>query len=357
MFVCVCFFLVWTLGNTSLSPLWKLYKAEEETSLESYIMSRSQDTASPITPCSPKKGEMISSIQLSRPFLTRLQIEYAQSKTIDNIVVYKQRRNQVFSFLIKVCNTLKFPTRTLETAMIYYQRFYLHNSFNTSTYHDVATVCLFVATKNEETIKKLRDIIAVVSQVRNMQLNSEQAENYRRRIIGLEIKLMETIAFDFRIGHVEEYLVKFSKTLSIPKEITYTAWLFSYDTYQLDIALKAPASSIAVALLELACKLEKFHVNINYRELFVNMEAVNETKVDLLDFYISNYNYSFFASIRPELHDTFMDLKIALGNVKQLVEREKRYIEEDAYFDERSYTTGERRFMLGNQRKRLYNEM
>jgi CTD kinase subunit beta len=241
--------------------------------------------------------------------------------------------------------------------MIYYQRYFLHHKFDTGIYHDIATTCLFVASKNEDTIKKLRDIIAVSVQVRNVFFSPEQLESYRKRILGLEFKLLETISFDFRAYHVEEYLVKFSKTLRIPKDAAYLAWLLAYDSYQLDIALKAPPSAIAVALLEIAAKLEGANANIHYREIFVNMEAVNETKLDMLDFYINSYNFTIMATLRPDLKNSFMEMKIPMANAKVIIERDPKSIEEDAYFEERFYSSGERRYMLGNQKKRLYSEI
>lgn len=258
---------------------------------------------------------------------------------------------------MKVCVSLKFPVRTLESAMIYYQRYFLHNKFDTSVYHDIAVTSLFVASKGEDTIKKLRDIITVSFQVRNVQITAEQAENYRKRILGMEFKLLETIAFDLRTSHVEEYIVKMSKSLKAPKTVAQMAWWLAYDSYQLEIGLKVPSSAIAVAVLEIAGSLESQKVNINYRELFVNMEAVNETKSDLFDFYINSFNNTIISTLRPELKNTFIDLKIPLADCKLLTERDRRGIEEDAYFEERSHTSGERRYMLGHQKKRLFHEI
>ncbi len=91
-----------------------------------------------------EKPSLISTVQLSRPYLTRQQIKHAQSRTISNISIYGQRRNQIFHFLLKICVSLKFPMRCLESAMIYYQRYYLYNEFDTSSYYDIAITALFI---------------------------------------------------------------------------------------------------------------------------------------------------------------------------------------------------------------------
>lgn len=52
-------------------------------------------------------GKLTSTIQLARPFLTKLQIKHAQRRTIESLTVYEQRRNQAFNFLMKICVSLK----------------------------------------------------------------------------------------------------------------------------------------------------------------------------------------------------------------------------------------------------------
>lgn len=249
------------------------------------------------------------------------------------------------------------PTKTLETAMIYYQRYFLFNKFDIAIYYDIAITSIFIASKNEDTIKKLRDIIVVANQIRSTLLNQDQFELYRKKILSLEFKLLETISFDFRLFHVEELLIKISKSLKIPKEIGYLAWLIAYDSYQTEIALKVPPQSIAIACISLATKLKEFETSIRVELYYSSENAVNEALFDLLDLYINSYNYTGLAGIHPDFQNKFVEIRIPLSDAQGLREQIEDVIREDYYFRDRDFSIGERRYMLGNQRKRLYSEI
>lgn len=75
--------------------------------------------------------------------------------------------------------------------------------------------CIFVASKIEETTKKLKDILVAVHSVKypdSKELEPEQvSEDRRRKIIGYEKMLLETLCFDFQLRHPFEYVIKFIK--------------------------------------------------------------------------------------------------------------------------------------------------
>jgi hypothetical protein len=83
---------------------------------------------------------------------------------------------------------------------------------------DISITAIFVASKIEETIKKLRDIFVVIHSVKHpdsKELDPEQvSEDRRRRIMGYEKLMLETLCFDFQIRHPYEIMVKFVKYIN-----------------------------------------------------------------------------------------------------------------------------------------------
>ncbi|CAM0134915.1 unnamed protein product [Umbelopsis sp. WA50703] len=83
---------------------------------------------------------------------------------------------------------------------------------------DISITAIYVASKIEETIKKLRDIFVVIHSVKHpesKELDPEQvSEERRRRIIGYEKLMLETLCFDFQIRHPYETMVKFVKYIN-----------------------------------------------------------------------------------------------------------------------------------------------
>ncbi|KAJ2795957.1 RNA polymerase II C-terminal domain kinase beta subunit, partial [Coemansia furcata] len=63
-------------------------------------------------------------------------------------------------FIKEVGRSMGFPARTIGTAQLLIHRTYIYRSAPTVASSDLAIACLFVAAKMEETIKRLRDILA-----------------------------------------------------------------------------------------------------------------------------------------------------------------------------------------------------
>jgi CTD kinase subunit beta len=251
--------------------------------------------------------------------------------------------------------------RCLESAMIYYQRYHLHNEFDTGSYYDIALTALFITSKNEDTIKKLRDIIQIGNQIRNSVMKPELLDSYRKKILRLEFKLLETISFDFRSNHVEEYLVKIGKDLKVDKEVALLAWLIAIDSFQIDIGLKVPPHATAISCLIIASKLQggvvKGELNVKPERYYTNSRSVNEALLDLLDLYIHHFNFTTLVGFFPDLKDQFLNIKLSYASARGFADQDAAVLEKDEYFKERDFSNGERRYMLGNQKKRLYNEI
>ncbi|KAH3677557.1 hypothetical protein WICPIJ_008964 [Wickerhamomyces pijperi] len=318
-----------------------------------------------------QEAQITSTIQLSRPFLTRQQIKFARSKTIENPAIYNQRLLQLHQYLLKICHSFKFPMRVLEGSMYYYQRFYLHNKFEKTALInplDVGITCLFIVSKNEDTIKKLRDLLILFNQTRGVTLSAEQFENYRKRILSIEFQILETIGFDFRTYHSEEFLIKYNKLLKVDKETSYISWLILCDTYQTDVSLKYPPHIIAICCIILNNKLSDSSLKLttDYQRLRCEEKLVNECLQDILTHYVESFKITGLALKFPDYQIKFVHIKMEFNESKPQMmfhvdEKQKQQqhqdLEKDQFFQERDFTTGERRYMLENQKKRLYAEV
>ncbi|GAA6001245.1 hypothetical protein JCM10207_007483 [Rhodosporidiobolus poonsookiae] len=116
-------------------------------------------------------------------------------------------RQLAAGFIERVATRLGFPRRTIATAQKLYHRFHLHFSLNEFAYQDVSLSALLVASKLEDTLKKLRDIQIAAWQVANMMEGGEgrgegdpaAQEAHRPHLIGIERLIMQTISFNFNL--------------------------------------------------------------------------------------------------------------------------------------------------------------
>lgn len=305
--------------------------------------------------------DKITSVQLSRPYLTANAISYLHNQTIPDYSIYKQRISQVVNFLSNLTKTLKFPTRTLASAMLYYQKYYLYNNFSTAANLDVAVCALFLASKNEDTIKKLRDIVFAANPLRNISNSNEAVEENRKLVLTIEKKMLETIGFDFRTYHVDEILIKIAKTLGISFDLSYLAYIILYDSYQTEIGLKVPAHAIALALIIIAGKfMEQVDIfPIKSDEFYCDRDLVNEAIFEILELYINNYNYGNLVNIYPNDKEKFIKIRINMKSENQLNIIEDTSLRNDKYFTQKNFAiseSGSARYMLGKQLARFYRE-
>ncbi|AMD22757.1 HHL013Cp [Eremothecium sinecaudum] len=306
-----------------------------------------------------------SQLTLSRPYLTKEQIRRAQKNTIPDRRTYNQKRISIFKFLCDICVQLRFPRKTLEVAMYFYQRYYVFNKFETEMCYDVATSCLFIGCKQVETVKKVADICTASLKLRNnSKITSEKLDNYKTRIIQMELRILETCAFDHRINntvHIDEYIVKIGRELSLDYKVCHLAWLIAFDVIKLEILLIVPQHSIALAALKIACELMENQQwpSIRYNLFESDELSVNEAYNYVINFFINVFDLCDLKNNYPEdlpsiSIETFIKLKANSPEQKGLRENPS-LIEKDKYLtDEKDYKIRERRYVL--DRKRVLEE-
>ena len=371
-----------------------------------------------------KQDKVIPSIlQVSRPFFTLAELSHLHAATIPDVkkLAYNQRKHQMYQFLFQVVRILKFPLRVLGTSMNYYQRYYLYNSFEepkdqnpdndpvTKFEKDpymVAYTCIFLATKNEDCIKKLKDIQTVANRLRDID---QESRNYspscnsalptlfevqRKVIMSLEFKLLQVLKFDFiggaaNIPSVDQLVVIFSKQLNLDYKLTFFSWLVSFDIMSTPLSLVIPPHCIALAIVIVTLNFKPRDIKVEEGgeitptktgEILENLDCmgdfhcpetlVNEGIVYILDYYVHQMNFlilnEYMPAINPETGKEqlfkFMDLKSRFNDLKVLSEQSVSIVpmlKQDNYLRKWDYAVsskGSSRFMTSNKRRRFDSE-
>ncbi|XP_042482670.1 cyclin-T1-4-like isoform X2 [Macadamia integrifolia] len=158
------------------------------------------------------------------------------------------------------------PQLTIATAMLLCHRFYMHQSHAKNEWQTIASVCMFLASKVEETPRLLRDIVVVSYELiyRRDPLAAQRIkkkEVYERQkeliLIG-ERLLLATVAFDLNIQHPYKPLVAALKRLNISRhDLVKVAWNFVNDWLWTTLCLQYKPHYIAAGSLFLAAKFHK----------------------------------------------------------------------------------------------------
>ncbi|CAI1514089.1 hypothetical protein SEUBUCD646_0J01920 [Saccharomyces eubayanus] len=294
----------------------------------------------------------------SRPFLSKRQIQRAHKNTISDYRNYNQKKLAVFKFLSDLCVQLKFPRKTLETAVYFYQRYHLFNRFETELCYTVATSCLTLSCKEVETIKKANEICTLSLHLRNVvKINTEILENFKKRVFQIELRILESCSFDYRVNnyvHIDEYVIKIGRELSFDYKLCKLAWLIAYDALKLETVLVIPQHSIALAILRIAYELldNKNWSSKRYSLFESDENSVNEAYFDILNFYINFFDlcdlqHHLPEGVPPVSIDRFMVLKKNAGPEFGLQQVTDHELDADPYITiSRENTVQERRYVL-----------
>lgn len=394
----------------------------------------------------PTSGAVVT--QVTKPFFTSLELSHLHSLTIPESkkLAYNKRKHQIFHYMFQIVRTMKFPLKVLNTAMNYYQRYYLFNVFteeddqpvngsangasagapgsSTSSTGSpdpitVALTALFLATKNEDCIKKLRDIQTAALKIRDEEEEKKRdpatvsslLDSQRRAIMSVEFKLLQTIKFDFINGNslaiesLDKLVIQFAKKLGINYKVTMFAWLVSFDLISTPLLLMLPQHCVALAIIIITLNLKPVEVRTRYAtekdaqalgdsegqaqsdetaygsDLTAILDTidctsfrcpeplVNEAIIYILDYYIHQMSYSILNQYIPPVDSVtgkeqifkFMDLKSRFNDLKNLNQYKAKYsLKQDQYLRVWDYSVaakGSVRFILGNKRRRFVKEL
>ncbi|KAI5368263.1 putative cyclin [Septoria linicola] len=218
-------------------------------------------------------------------------------------------RLQGVAWLDNVRRALQLPVKTFTTAVVYYHKFRLAHPKEDYQWVDAAAASLLTSCKNEDTLKKSRDILAAAYNMKQVNAHEQVAaddpmfEAQSRMVIGIERLILESGGFDFRSRAPHHTLVKIGKSLphsSDLKDVSQLAWTVLTDLHRTFAPLKQTSSTLALASLELAahftaaklgnnsCTVGDNLQKLDLRKWFTTREEVMETLLDALDLYTHN---------------------------------------------------------------------
>ncbi|KAK5132676.1 hypothetical protein LTR08_008720 [Meristemomyces frigidus] len=198
--------------------------------------------------------------------------ELANTPSIqDGMTVSDERetRSKGIAFILQVGVLLKLPQLTLDTAAVFFQRFLMRASLKKPRgdvpklhHYQSAATSLFLATKVEESGRKMKDLIVAFCRVAQKNPNlvvDEQSKDYwrwRDCLLHNEDVLLETLCFDLTVASPHRALFDTLKLYALEhhKRLRNAAWAFVTDSNSTQLCLLVSTRTIAVASLYAACR-------------------------------------------------------------------------------------------------------
>merc|ERR1712226_285126 len=159
---------------------------------------------------------------------------------------------------------LKLPQVAMATGCVLFQRFFYAKSLVRYPFDHVAMACIGLASKIEESPRRVRDIINVfhhIKQIRNgrtiqpMVLDQHYI-NLKNQIIKAERRVLKELGFCVHVKHPHKIIVMYLKWLELDsyRELLQMSWNFMNDSLRTDVFVRYPPETIAVACIYLSAR-------------------------------------------------------------------------------------------------------
>ncbi|GAU37835.1 hypothetical protein TSUD_56950 [Trifolium subterraneum] len=257
-----------------------------------------------------------------RWYFSRKEIEENSPSRADGINLKKETylRKSYCTFLQELGKELKVPQVTIATAIVFCHRFFLRQSHAKNDRRTIATVCMFLAGKVEETPRPLKDVILVSYEIINKKdptavQRIKQKDTLRNSIYVSEVSILDSIAeqevyvhqkeiillaerlvlatlgFDLSVHHPYKPLVEAMKKFKVAQnELAQAAWNFVNDGLRTSLWLQFKPHHIAAGAIFVAARLLKVKLpssgeKVWWQEFDVTPHQLEEVSIQILELY------------------------------------------------------------------------
>ncbi|EAW09582.1 putative cyclin [Aspergillus clavatus NRRL 1] len=200
-------------------------------------------------------------------------------------------RSKGVNFITQVGIMLKLPQLTLATAAVYMHRFFMRYSMVDLPQrpgmhpYPIAATSLFLATKVEENVRRMREIVVACCRVAQKQPNlvvDEQSKEFwkwRDTILHHEDLLLEALCFDLQLEQPYRILYDFICFFGVNenKPLRNAAWAFVNDSMFTVLCLQFSPRIIAAAALYAAAR----HCSVGFQDDDLGRPWWEQIDVDL----------------------------------------------------------------------------
>jgi cyclin T len=174
-------------------------------------------------------------------------------------------RHKSVQYIQHVGQRLRMPQLTIATAIVFYHRFYLNNSYEQYDRFVIANTCLFLAGKVEETPKKLKDVVIESYKAQHQKQDephvvvpgesSKEFWEIKEHVLVSERILLQSLGFDLSVEHPYRPLLAYVKSIQGTRELAQVAWNFTNDSLKSAVVVLGFAPrAIAAAAVSLAAQ-------------------------------------------------------------------------------------------------------
>ncbi|GAB5365405.1 hypothetical protein AAMO2058_001054900 [Amorphochlora amoebiformis] len=204
--------------------------------------------------------------ELRPPLVTYSQLENSPSRQ-DGISFVRENemRRKCVALMQEAGIRLQLPHQAICTAVHYYHRFFTLCSMANHSLLLTAQTCLFIASKVEETSRRVRDILNTTYRLQNPEKKPLQVTqeywNMKEDVVLHEQICLRVLGYNLTSRHPHHYVLHFLKDLDGTEELGILAWSLLNDSLRTTLCLQYAPESIACASIYLAAEMMNYQVS------------------------------------------------------------------------------------------------
>ncbi|TKY66179.1 Cyclin-C1-2 protein [Spatholobus suberectus] len=198
---------------------------------------------------------------------------------------FKLIKMHMVNYILKLAQQVKVRQRVVATAVTYMRRVYTRKSMTEYDPHLVASTCLYLASKAEESTVQARLLVFYIKK----SYTDEKYKYEIKDILEMEMKILEALNYYLVVYHPYRSLSPLLQDAGLNDlNMTQLTWGLVNDTYKMDLILVHPPHLIALACIYIVSVLRDKDTTAWFEELRVDMNVVKNISMEILDFYESN---------------------------------------------------------------------
>eukprot|EP00033_Pygsuia_biforma_P005285 GCRY01005819.1.p1 GENE.GCRY01005819.1~~GCRY01005819.1.p1 ORF type:complete len:258 (-),score=30.74 GCRY01005819.1:252-1025(-) len=213
---------------------------------------------------------------------TKEEVTHALSKYEQWLTVEEVQKIQVhYSKEIQIIvQAFGLKNRVFGTAVVYFKRFYLNNSWVAYDPALISAVVVYIASKVEE----CHNSLSANKLVKKIKRNDPSWPYSVEDVLAMEYPLLEELDFSLIVFHPYRSLVTYLSDAKQDK-LLQTAWYLVNDSYRTDLCLLYPPYMISLSCIYMAAVLANENMLQWFSQLNVDMREIAAIVQEMLNLY------------------------------------------------------------------------
>jgi len=190
-----------------------------------------------------------------------------------------EKNNRIFAceMINQAGVMLRLPQVTISTSQIILHRFYYRKSMKEYPVMRVAMTSLLLATKVEETARKIKDILNVFDRLLKklhgqpldpLDSHSKRYARWRGQLNSMELVVLKELGYILYVDHPHKFFFYYVDCLILNRHVAQRAWNFLNDSMRTNVCLRFRPEVVATGGIYLAVLLLQKKLPDKWYELF-----------------------------------------------------------------------------------------